>query len=263
MPWQERPPANFVRATGWLVAVEFEFTVNRLATAILPVGGKVRFAAGSPTSLRSCTWMVMGGTSDRDVYVTMRSLSVLKFSLHASQRWRLAYTEVAARQRQFEWSDAPFRNSGEGPRVVARLAVPQPADGWQHALQIVITEQGLQTPFREKPVKGSTISWWSPPGGEMIRVFTILISEPGVDQVPTFENADAVGAIRLPRSALCVVATSNSHHPQLVNLVRTQRTNFESAGWRQDGDKSPLLVRLGAGGGPNVLDRGLRPLSSY
>ncbi|MFE7198499.1 hypothetical protein [Microbacterium oxydans] len=213
----------------------------------LPIGGKIRFAAGASNAPRSSTWMVVGGTNDRDVYIGMRSqLHEIKISLHASGKWRLALTESFAETDAPTWEqvDSDVRSANEDPRVVTRLPVPPEVDGWQHALDIVVSEPGLQAPFREKRVKGSSVSWWPAPKGQFIRTFGIFVSNAGGhDRSSTFADP-VVGAIELPSRAYVVVATKVFHHPQLVELVRKTRSDFEDAGFRQDEGLSPFMLRL-------------------
>lgn len=238
-----------------------------MTTKPLPIGGKLRFAAGGPNTLRSSTWMVVGGRSGRDVYVGMRSqLHMSKISLHASGRWRLAMTNEFASTTAFEWEevDSELRSAQEDPRVITRLPTPPVINGWQHALDIVVTEPGLQAPFREKRVKGSSISWWPAPRGEFIRSFAIMISDSGAqDRENNFQDA-LVGAIEMPSRAYVAVVTKVFHHPELVGLVRKTRKDFETSGFRQERDLSPLLLRVNRRNDnpATVFDLGLEPSTS-
>lgn len=210
----------------------------------LPIGGKLRFAAGLPTGIRGATWIVIGGTNDRDVYVGMRStMNYIKFSLHASERWRLALIQDDGT----EWEETPFRAPNEDPRVVSRLFVPPEDDGWRQALNIIVAEPGLQSPFREKPVKGTPVSWWPAPSGDTVRAFAIFVSAPGVSYEPsTFPFSDpVVGAIELPFGSHVVVVMKLFHRPETVQLVRDERKNWEESGWRLEGNESPFMARLG------------------
>ncbi|NJI61169.1 hypothetical protein HCX50_17215 [Microbacterium oxydans] len=236
------------------------------ATA-LPVGGKLRFAAGAANAMRSSTWMVVGGTNGRDVYVGMRSqLHETKISLHASGQWRLAMTNDFVQTSTPVWDqkDSDLRSADEDPRVVTRLPVPPEKDGWQHALDIVITEPGLQAPFREKPVKGSSVSWWPAPKGEFIRTFGVFISNAGAQERETTFTDPVVGVIEMPSRSYAVVVTKVFHHPELVELVRQTRTDFENAGFRQDDDLSPFLLRLNRRNNnpTTIFDLGLDPTAS-
>lgn len=235
-----------------------------MAITPLPIGGKLRFAAGSPNTLRSATWMVVGGTNGRDVYVSMRSLmNELKFSLHASGNWRVAMTSESGIADNWVWEDSPFRSADEDPRVVTRLAPPPEVDGWRQALDIVVSEPGLQQPFSEKRVKGGAISWWRPPFDNWVRTFAVLISRPGLEYNPrNFPFTDpVVGAINLPGRSSVVVITKLFYRPWTVEKVREVRRDFENAGWRQDGADSPLLFKLGTVT-TTVWDLGLDPLRS-
>lgn len=221
--------------------------IKDVTTTPLPIGGKLRFAAGASNALRSSTWMVVGGTNDRDVYIGMRSqLHETKISLHASGKWRLALTEDFAKTNTPAWEkvDSEVRSANEDPRVVTRLPVPPEVDGWQHALDIVISEPGLQPPFREKRVKGSSMSWWPAPKGQFIRTFGIFVSNAGAQVRETNFTDPVVGAIEMPSRAYVVVVTKVFHHPQLVELVRKTRRDFEDAGFRQDEGLSPFMLRL-------------------
>ncbi len=187
----------------------------------------------------------------------------MKVSLHASGKWRLALTEDFAKTEPPTWNevDPEIRSADEDPRVVTRLPVPPEIDGWQHAIDIVITEPGLQTPFREKRVKGSSVSWWPAPKGQFIRVFGIYISNAGAQDRETHFNDPVVGVIKMPSRSYVVVVTKVFHHPALVNLVRETRKDFEDAGFRQDGASSPFLLRLNRGNDnpATIFDLGLDP----
>ncbi|AZS48121.1 hypothetical protein CVS53_02833 [Microbacterium oxydans] len=208
--------------------------------------------------------MVIGGTNARDVYVSDRTMvNDLKFSFHASGKWRLALAFDLVEDGAWVWDDegSPLRSAGEDPRIVTRLTLPPLEEGWRHALNIVVSEPGLQRPFREKRVRGASISWWSAPTGDTVRTFGLFISDPGVQYSPsTFPwRGLEVGAIELPEESHAVVVSQNFYRPAEVELVRTHRKTFEDAGHQSSGTDGPLFARI-ANGPTIVYDMGFGPV---
>ena len=135
----------------------------------LPIGSRLRFAVGEPNGLRSETWVIVGGTRGRDVYVGASSnMGFYKLSLHNSGRWRLAQVDRNVTDE-----------GGKVDRVLMRFDPPTPvADGWRFATRVLIPTSCLGQPFPEKPTRSKEwISWWDAPFLGRTLSFNIFIAE--------------------------------------------------------------------------------------
>jgi hypothetical protein len=126
--------------------------------------GVIRFAAGSESGPRSCTWRVEGvsNTYGRDdIYVgTRQTMKAVKISLHDANpsRGQQPATILAF--------DKPFADAnGIKPRRLVHMGQTAPvAPGWRHELTIATPSTTFGTFPETPPLKrGETIQWWTPP----------------------------------------------------------------------------------------------------
>jgi len=218
----------------------------------LPIGSRLRFAVGQPDALRSETWVVVGGKSQRDVYVGSRSsMGQFKLSLHKSGRWRLAQVDMSA-------------TDGEGApdRVLMRFTPPEPvAQGWRFAARILIPTSCLGQPFPEQPPRGSeAISWWEAPSVGRTLSFNVFLGEEPYDRGFTCLCVGQVGRIALPGDCVVWVIAdeidSSGSEARLAQMrvesrrvVRPEESSFQrTMAWAIDDETGqPVIYDLGDG----------------
>jgi hypothetical protein len=104
----------------------------------LPIGGRnVRFAIGTPTGRSSNSWLIETRKTG-DIYIICRdNFSESKVSLHASGKWRYAFTDSIAKTR-------PDLVSPGSDRALHKW---NPPDGWKQrpivAFELLVPQSGL------------------------------------------------------------------------------------------------------------------------
>lgn len=144
----------------------------------------VRFAVGPVDEWRSAIWRLW--SKGNDIYLAgldRRNKLMVKFSLHASGKWRWAFTE-----------DSGVKEPGSSDRVIRRWN--RPTDffpGWYQGPSIIVPHVALRQPFiREEARKD--IFWIRYPRPGHVVQFDILISRP-ID--PNFRVLLLPGALPL------------------------------------------------------------------
>jgi hypothetical protein len=134
-----------------------------------------RFAVGSPEEYRSAIWRLW--VQGNDVYLTMRSPRarikaqspkvLIKFSLHGSGIWRLAWTQESGLLAQ-----------GIADRVEKRWYRPSEfRPGWTQGPAVIVPHTGIQRPFRRDHGEDTGSVTWSPtPQPGYKHHFTILFA---------------------------------------------------------------------------------------
>jgi hypothetical protein len=155
-------------------------------------GFKLRFAVGRPDGPQSSVWSVFARAGKSDVYVANRQIaSILKFSLHESGIWRLAFTEQYA-------SDRVASGEEIGDRVQHRwLRPPETQPGWTHAMSIVIPVSDLRD-YGKRIDYGREISWRSAPGPGTQSVFGIFFVRSGSPRPALQLRWEPLSAFDLP-----------------------------------------------------------------
>ena len=157
---------------------------------------------GEVNGRRSNTWAVRGYGKEHNSFVSPRpSAAAMRFTLHKSGKWRMAYTAEHAVQLGLG-----------GDRVLSRFDRPaEDAPGWRRGATVIIPESSLSDGIAaDRPLKrGEAISWWptSPPGWALR--FDIMLRDAATDWGPTVNDAAGeVGRLNLANGwCVWIVAT--------------------------------------------------------
>jgi hypothetical protein len=128
----------------------------------------LRFAVGSPSEYRSAVWRLW--VQGNDVYLAGRTtVNVIKFSLHRSGIWRLAWTDSSG-----------LRAGNSSDRVEHRWLRPSEfRPGWTQGPALIVPNVGTKKPFRHTLNEGSgPIAWYPAPRPGNKHHFTILFADP-------------------------------------------------------------------------------------
>jgi hypothetical protein len=187
----------------------------------------LRFAVGGPDDYRSAIWRLW--VQGNDVYLAARAvMGFIKFSLHHSGKWRLAWTERSG-----------ILAKGSSDRVEGRWTrPPEFRRGWTQGPAIIVPHTGIQHPFRHHDDDVSKSVVWSPtprPGYKLH--FTVLFANlhaPVDSWSKVLRPGDkCLGALYLKDRdtvALCrrEVAMVEKESSYILPFVRNMRINYDA-----------------------------------
>jgi hypothetical protein len=128
----------------------------------------LRFGVGTPEEYRGAIWRLW--VQGNDVYLAARDLiGQIKYSLHRSGQWRLAWTEKSGQ-----------RAEGSTDRVEGRWKrPPEFRPGWTQGPAVIVPNSGIQRPFRRRRDDDQAPVLWSPTArpGHSHR-FVVLLARP-------------------------------------------------------------------------------------
>jgi hypothetical protein len=133
--------------------------------------GGTRFAVGTADGARSSVWRVWAYRSD--VYVAARSMvSEMRVSLHASGKWRAAFTEAHMKRPE------PFIDPTLDRAVDKWERPPEFAPGWTRGFMIIVPASEVVTGV-EPIAEPDDVVWLAPPPDGFATYFDILLAAPG------------------------------------------------------------------------------------
>jgi hypothetical protein len=138
--------------------------------------GGVRWSVGSATGARSTIWRVWAHRSD--VYIAARTVaSDMKVSLHASGRWRAAFTEHHLTRPK------PLIPPGADRAIEKWTRPPEFAPGWTRAFLIIVPASEVVT--SEAVIEDADEVLWfeRPPDGWALH-FDVLFAAPEAASAP-------------------------------------------------------------------------------
>ena len=159
-------PGSGVLTTGDPPRLELARKAERMRKRIRGA----RFAVGSTDGPRGSVWRIW--VNGNDVYVAARvAASEMKVSLHASGKWRSAFTE-----RHVQREDALIASDRD--RAVDKWERPDEfAPGWTRAFVIVVPASEV-VPSQAVITDPGEIIWIDPLPDGWATIFTVLLSAP-------------------------------------------------------------------------------------
>lgn len=171
----------------------------------------LRVAIGG-VNRRSSVWRAT--TWKDEVYLTAGGLGqALKFSLHSSGIWRLAYLSAEHAERYGATGLPEYSND---PRLLDRWEAPEPDNGWMHALTVIVPHGHLSDMPEEveNPKKPILLLPEADPGELVALHFAVVRPDEGTI---TTQGMGLVAAFQLNKTRALVVLASRravSEHEQ-------------------------------------------------
>lgn len=213
--------------------------------------GEVRWAAGSPTRMRSNTWLVKGVSNNRgrdDIYVgTRRSMNIAKISLHDAnpeEGWEPAtILRINPKFLANNVVDFTYLNMGQSDLV---------APGWRHELTIATPTTTFGS-FAETPrlKSGEEIAWWPAPAAPYHLAFHLYIGAPDRADIMLTDHIGDVCQMALSNGrCLWIVAQSEVMDASVEAKIQQHIADLPSG----PGMMHPFTLRKNPGKVPVLLD---------
>ena len=186
----------------------------------------LRFGVGSPDEYRSAIWRVW--VQGNDVYAAARKISALiKFSLHRSGKWRLAWTESSG-----------VKSQRSGERAEEKWTRPDPfRPGWTQGPSIIVPHSGVKRPFAHDPEDDLRNILWIPtpaPGARHHVTILFAASDAPPDSWATITRPDdqRLGVLDLRNGDKILVTQRENpmvakESTWVYGLVKETRINYE------------------------------------
>lgn len=193
---------------------------TRELVVIAEPGKGMRLAVGSPDR-RSSTWRA--GANRNDVYITAAGLGQsVKFSLHESGIWRLAFVTEELALNEGALGLPEFNND---PRVLDRWEEPAGNNGWMQALTVWVPHDSV-TPLKGAGTSAKKPVTWlrMPAEGEEVGIhFVVVRPHEGILDAPPTRF---LGGFRLPNGrAFLALSSTRRLEPSRARWYRDVATH--------------------------------------
>jgi hypothetical protein len=195
----------------------------------------IRWAVGTVTGRRSCTWRLWGDKKG-DIYISMRTIgSQLKLSIHRDKQCQFGYTseyatEAAANGRRIQ------------TRVLERWALPE--HPVVRAVQIVIPDAELDTfTIPEK----NPMRWIPAPGSGQAQIFSLFIAEPPdkFDWIDEEVSGTLIGTMHFPNKTAWLVHKAQPLDQATLESLEVNRGRaFEMTAKQHQDEERPDDLRM-------------------